>query len=56
MISDVKPGGTFLLDCAWSVDELDANLPEKVKGYIANNNIKFIIIDATTIATKKILR
>ncbi len=54
MISDVKPGGTFLLDCAWSVDELDANLPEKVKGYIANNNIKFIIIDATTIATKKI--
>ena len=54
MISDVKPGGTFLLDCAWSVDELDANLPEKVKGYIANNNVKFIIIDATTIATKQI--
>ena len=54
MISDVKPNGTFLLDCAWSVDELDANLPEKVKGYIANNNIKFIIIDATTIATKQI--
>ena len=54
MISDVKPGGTFLLDCAWSVDELDANLPEKVKGYIANNNIRFIIIDATTIATKQI--
>ena len=54
MISDVKPGGTFLLDCAWSVDELDANLPAKVKGYIANNNIKFITIDATTIATKQI--
>ncbi len=54
MISDVKPGGTFLLDCAWSVDELDAKLPEQVKGYIANNNIKFIIIDATTIATKQI--
>ena len=54
MISDVKPGGTFLLDCAWSVEELDEKLPEKVKGYIANNNIKFIIIDATTIATKQI--
>ena len=54
MISDVKPGGTFLLDCAWSVDELDAHLPNKVKSYIANNNVKFIIIDATTIATKKI--
>ena len=54
MISDVKPGGTFLLDCAWSVDELDANLPGAVKSYIANNNVKFIIIDATTIAAKKI--
>ena len=54
MISDVKPGGTFLLDCAWSVDELDEHLPGQVKAYIANNNIKFIIIDATTIATKKI--
>ncbi len=54
MISDVKPGGTFLLDCAWSVDELDANLPGAVKAYIANNNVKFIIIDATTIAAKQI--
>ena len=54
MISDVKPGGTFLLDCAWSVEELGEKLPEKVKGYIANNNIRFIIIDATTIATKQI--
>ena len=55
MISDVKPGGTFLLDCAWAtVEELDANLPAKVKQYIAQNNIKFITIDATTIATKQI--
>ena len=54
MISDVKPGGTFLLDCAWSIDELDEKLPGQVKAYIANNNIKFITIDATTIATKQI--
>ncbi len=54
MISDVKPGGTFLLDCAWSVDELDEHLPGQVKAYIANNNVRFIIIDATTIATKQI--
>ena len=54
MISDVKPGGTFLLDCAWSAEELDEHLPGQVKAYIANNNIKFIIIDATTIATKQI--
>ena len=24
MVSDVKPGGTFLLNCAWDVEELDA--------------------------------
>ncbi|MBQ7318697.1 MAG: pyruvate:ferredoxin (flavodoxin) oxidoreductase, partial [Clostridia bacterium] len=54
MVSDIKPGGTFLLDCAWSADELDAHLPAKVKAYIAANNIKFYTIDATTIATKQI--
>ncbi len=54
MVSDVKPGGTFLLDCAWSVDELDAHLPSKVKQYLANNHVNFYIIDATDIAAKKI--
>ncbi|MBR7116389.1 MAG: pyruvate:ferredoxin (flavodoxin) oxidoreductase, partial [Clostridia bacterium] len=50
MISDVKPGGTFLLDCPWSVEELDAHLPASVKSYIAKNGIKFYIINATKLA------
>ena len=50
MISDVKPGGTFLLDCSWSDAELDAHIPASVKSYIANNNVKFYTIDATSIA------
>ena len=50
MISDVKPGGTFLLDCQWTDAELDAHLPASVKSYIANNNIKFYTINATQIA------
>ncbi len=54
MVSDIKPGGTFLLDCAWGADELDAHLPAKVKSYIANNGIKFYTINATDLATKKI--
>ncbi len=54
MVNDVVPGGTFLLDCQWTAEELDANLPAKVKSYIANNNVKFYIIDATTIAAKQI--
>ena len=54
MVSDIKPGGTFLLDCAWDAKGLEENLPSAVKNYIANNNIKFYTIDATTIATKQI--
>ncbi len=50
MISDVKPGGTFLLDCQWSDEELDAHLPASVKSYIAKNDIKFYTINATQLA------
>ena len=50
MISDVKPGGTFLLDCPWTQEELDAHLPASVKTYIAKNNVKFYTINATKIA------
>ncbi len=54
MITDIKPGGVFLLDCPWTEAELDAELPAKVKQYIAQNGVKFYIIDATGIASKRI--
>ncbi|MBQ7898147.1 MAG: pyruvate:ferredoxin (flavodoxin) oxidoreductase [Clostridia bacterium] len=54
MVSDIVPGGTFLLDCNWSEAELDAHLPASVKSYIANNNVKFYIINATDIALNQI--
>ena len=46
IVNDVKPGGTFLLNCQWSADELDAHLPADVKKYIADNNVKFYIVNA----------
>ncbi len=46
IVQDVKPGGTFLLNCQWKPEELDAHLPASMKSYIANNNIKFYIVDA----------
>ena len=46
----LKKGGTFLLNCNWSAEELDAQLPGKLKRYIAKNDIKFYIIDAVKIA------
>ncbi len=54
MVQDVKPGGTFLLDCEWAPAELEAHLPSAVKQYIAKNRINFYIIDGTGIALKRI--
>jgi len=50
MVEDLKDGGTFLLNCHWSDEELSEMLPASVKNYIANNNIKFYTINATQIA------
>mgnify|MGYP000047903296 CR=1 FL=1 len=49
MVSDIKPGGTFLLNCQWTEEELDKHLPGQVKRYIAQNNIKFYIINGVKI-------
>ena len=55
MVSDVKPGGTFLLDCQWNgVEELSAHLPAAVKKYLAVNGVNFYTIDATSLAIKQI--
>ena len=49
MVSDIKPGGVFLLNCSWSGEELDTHLPGQVKKYIADNNIQFYTIDGVKI-------
>ena len=54
IVEDVIPGGTFMLDCQWTPEELDQHLPASVKSYIANNDVKFYIINATSIAAKDI--
>ena len=50
MISDVKKGGTFLLNSTWSIDDLSDHLPGYMKRYIANNDINFYLINATDVA------
>ncbi len=49
MVSEVKKGGSFLLNCPWSVEELDEKLPASVKKYLADNDINFYIIDGIKI-------
>ena len=46
IVNDVKPGGTFLLNCQWTPEELETHIPAEAKRYIANNNIKFYIVNA----------
>ncbi|MBO5265566.1 MAG: pyruvate:ferredoxin (flavodoxin) oxidoreductase [Ruminococcus sp.] len=45
MVSDIKPGGTFLLNTIWDMEGLEKNLPGQVKRYIAQNNINFYTIN-----------
>ncbi|MCQ2381607.1 MAG: pyruvate:ferredoxin (flavodoxin) oxidoreductase, partial [Acidaminococcaceae bacterium] len=50
VFAGLKKGGVFLLNCNWKEEELDAVLPGALKRYIAQNKIKFYIIDAVAIA------
>jgi len=50
MLSDLKDGGSFLLNCLWNEEELEANLPAEMKRTIAAKNIKFYTVDAIGIA------
>jgi len=47
LVKGLKKGGTFVLNCQWTPEELDAHLPANLKKYIADNNIEFYIINAT---------
>ena len=46
--ADLKDGGTFLLNCPWSVEELEERLPGKMKRDLANKHANFYIIDAAS--------
>ena len=50
MVQDLLPGGTFLLNCIWSPEELDAQLPASMKRYIAENDINLYTINGIKIA------
>lgn len=48
--ADLKQNGTFLLNCAWSKEELADHIPAKMKRDLAQKNAKMYIINATKIA------
>ncbi len=50
IVRDVKPGGTFLINCQWDDKELSEKLDGASKRYIAQNNIQVYTIDAIDLA------
>ncbi len=50
LTEDLKDGGTFLLNCPWSVEELESQLPAKMKRDLARKHARFYIIDAAKLA------
>ena len=49
MVQDCKPGGTFLINCGYTVEELSQILPVEAKQYIAKNNVSVYTCDAVKI-------
>ncbi|MBQ6856535.1 MAG: pyruvate:ferredoxin (flavodoxin) oxidoreductase, partial [Lachnospiraceae bacterium] len=50
IVSELKQGGTVLLNCRWNAEELGNNLAANVKRDLAAKQAKLYIIDANTIA------
>ena len=50
IVRDVKPGGTFLINCQWNEEELAHHLSASAKRYIAQNNINVYTINAIDLA------
>lgn len=52
VLSGLKKGGTFLLNCLWDDKEIEDKLPASMKRYIAKNSINFYTLNAVKIASE----
>ncbi|MGM0124061.1 pyruvate:ferredoxin (flavodoxin) oxidoreductase [Enterococcus sp. AZ194] len=50
LVKGLKKGGTFLLNTVWDEEQLNRHLPNKLKRYIAENEIQFYTINAVKLA------
>ncbi len=50
VLDGIKDGGTFVLNSAWTAEEMDAQLPAEMRRTIAQKNLKFYTVDAVKIA------
>ena len=52
IVSEVKPGGCFLLNCSKTDEELESWLPASLKRTLAQKKIRLCVINATAIAMR----
>ena len=52
LLRGIKDGGTFMLNCTWTDEELDKELPAKIKRDIAKNHVKFYTLNGDAIGQK----
>ena len=52
MVDSLKDGGTFLLNCPWTAEELDTQLPASMKKALAEKHAKLYTIDAIKLAAQ----
>lgn len=52
VLKGIKKNGIFVLNCPFKEDELEEKLPAEMKRKIAQNNVRFFIIDANELAEK----
>ncbi len=50
MVSALKVGGVFLLNCPWNAEELETELPASMKRKLAEKKARFYTIDAIALA------
>src|SRR5210317_498130 len=50
LLTDLKKGGTFLLNSPYSKDEIWEQLPEKMQKHLIENEVNFYILDASKVA------
>ena len=51
MLSDLKDGGTFLLNSQWTPEEMETKLPAAMKNMIAKKHVKFYTLDGLKVVT-----
>ena len=50
VLEGIKPGGAFLLNSNWSLEDMETVLPARMRRFIAENKLKFYNLDAVKIA------